>query len=266
MRWVWILAAAAASAACDRGTEYSIRDARYDPSQLTSSGGEVALSDGSNFDIVITSDRYKQWDAARQGLSRNVASRFGALLQPRSPSERSINRAVAYLEQEPQARSSIERTGMSVRDFVHMTVALEQQMVLASTAGPRPPEPIPMPLTYDPTLDSAYAAMPPTPPPGYAPPPVYVPPTYVPPPSTALPPPTDYRSPRYSTRPDSQPRPDSVGRPLPPPRDTVRMPRDTMPRRDTLQPKRDTASPKPPPRDTVRDTVRLSPPDSIPAA
>lgn len=238
-------------AACNRdGGSYSVSDARYDPSKLTSSGGEVSLSDGSDFDYVITSDRYRQWDAARKGFSRAVSQRFGALLNPRSPTERSIERAIMYVTNQPAARQAIERTGMSVRDFVLMTVALEQQMMLAEQR--QPPDamanlPLPTDTSY---TDSLY-------PPGYAPSPYSTP---------------------YSPIPlDSPKRVDTVY--LPTPRDTMSIwrdtirprmdPRDTMIRRDLSRPRTDTArdSTRLPPRDSTRpprDTTPRPPRDTNP--
>ena len=105
---------------------------RADGSLLSSSGGDVALADGSHLKFVITSERYKQWEAARSGLRANVASRFGELLRPKSPSEKTIARATSFLESDIDAKEAVERTGMTVRDFVLMTVALEQEMRLAN--------------------------------------------------------------------------------------------------------------------------------------
>lgn len=118
---------------------------RADGSLFSSAGGEVSLQDGSRLRFMITSERYKQWEAARAGLSRPVVARFGALLQPKAPTQRSIERATAYLESEPRARQAIERTGMSVSDFVLMTVALEQEMQLASSRGTPPSAVVPPP-------------------------------------------------------------------------------------------------------------------------
>jgi hypothetical protein len=219
MRPVRAFLVAFALAACDRG-EYSIGDARYDPAQLASSGGEVSLSDGTRLDFVITSDRYNQWDAARKGLSRPVSTRFGALLKPKSPTARTIERAVAYLEGDAAARQSIERAGMSVRDFVLMTVALEQQMQLATAkrttalAPMRDPVPAPAPATIDTSYQPAAEA-------------------------------------RDSAPLDTAWKVDTSARR----RDTVRppAPRDTVaPKRDTLVPKRDTLLPLPPPPDSSR--------------
>jgi hypothetical protein len=258
MRWTWAVPFLAVVAACDRfsgggnGNDYSVRDARYDPSQLTSSAGEVSLTDGTGFDYVITSDRFRQWDAARKGFSREVSSRFGALLNPKSPSERSISRAISYLQQQSAARESIERTGMSVRDFVHMTVALEQQMLLASQRRPDDMmADMPYPMDTMP-LDT-----------GYLPPAAMAPAPYPYPYPPAAPYPSPYPTPMPL---DSARRVDTVYLPsrdtLPVWRDSMRPrvdPRDTL-RRDPLRPRVDTA------RDTIRlprrDTLRPAPPDT----
>lgn len=112
----------------------------------TSSTGEVSLTDGETLSFTITSERYKAWDAAKDGLDARVASRYGAILQPGSPSRRNIEKAVAYLESEAAAKAAIERAGMSVRDFVVTTVALEQEMKLASARGEIPPDTMPAPV------------------------------------------------------------------------------------------------------------------------
>jgi hypothetical protein len=234
MRAIRVLFVLCALAACDRGNG----DVRVDGSQISNSAGEVALTDGGSLQYSITSDRYKQWDTARQGLDRRIAARFGALLQPASPSDRSIARAVEYLEGDPRARQAIERAGMSVRDFVVMTVALEQEMRLASRQdAARDPEPLPAPPPYPPyPIDSSYV-------PAYP-----------------------YAAPPAERRVDSLPRVDTVfvqpprpvSQPFFLPSDTMTPKRDTAaPKRDTVLPRRDTvSSPKPVPRDTARDTAR----------
>lgn len=112
----------------------------------TSSTGEVSLTDGETLSFTITSERYKAWDAAKEGLDSRIVSRYGAILQPGSPSRRNIEKAVRYLESEPAAKAAIERAGMSVRDFVVTTVALEQEMKLASARGEIPPDTLPTPI------------------------------------------------------------------------------------------------------------------------
>jgi len=245
MRWVLGFVMIAAAACGSR--EEPLR--RADGSEFVTSGGEVSLSDGSRLDFSITSERYKQWDAAQQSLDRRVVSRFGQVLNRRSPTESSINKAVSYLLSQPAARQAIERTGMSVRDFVMMTVALDQEMQLAESRGvPQQPLPMPMPMPYP--VDTTF--VPPSIP-SYAPPdtsqyPVYTPapvttPTPLPPTSVD----TTFRRP-YPTTPTTPV--------LPPPRDTSY--RDSLRRRDSL------FAPRPRP-DSVRDTTRppRTPPDTL---
>ena len=222
---------------------------QLDPSQLTNSSGEVALSDGGTMAFTITSERYKQWDAAQRSLDKRVAKRFGQLLQPASPSERSLSSAVAYLEQEPRARQAIEKAGLTVRGFVELTVALEQQMRLAGGGGGTPRSAPPPPPTYTAQVDS-----------GYLP---------VPPPST--PAPTETR-PIPQTRTDTLfPAPVRTPAPLPAPVTSPTPPAptaDPVPSRDTTAPPRDTSSPKRDPVPTRSDTaVTPKPPasDTLPS-
>jgi hypothetical protein len=209
--------------ACNRGEGTPLRTA--DGSLLSSSGGEVELADGSRLQFVVTSERYKQWDAARSSLRPNVVARFGTLLQPKSPTEKTIARAVAFLEADVASKEAIERTGMSVKDFVLMTVALEQEMRAVGDRGPRS-EPVRSAAPLPVPVDSGYAAPAPAP----------LPPT--PRVDTLVKPDTIFTSPRRDT---------------------------SAPRRDTSAPKRDTVTAPKPPRDTVRDTttaIPALPPDS----
>ena len=253
MRAIIVLSALSLIVACDQlGIGGS---GRGSGSLVSSSGGQIALADGGSLEFGITSEQYKRWEKARKGIDRRIAARFGAILQPDAPTERSIERAVAYLDSEPSARSSIEAAGMSVRAFVVMTVALEQEMRRAS-GQPVVRQPDPAAAAYEfPMVDTTMIApMQPTPypvdtfsrVPQPAPVPVPVPVdtsmtrVVVPSPSRdtgVRPPPTIFR------RDTVRPRPDT-GR-----RDTAR--RDTT-RRDTTPPPPDTAAgPAPAPPDTL---------------
>lgn len=253
-----LLALCVLLAACNSGG----RDDRAGDRVFATSEGEVALTGGGSLRFSITSERYKQWDAAQRGLDRGIAARFGALLEPASPSERSIARAVELLESEPRARHAIERAGMSVRDFVVTTVALEQEMRLRGQGSTRQ-EPTPMPPPFPMPVDSAYlpdSFAPSHPVPPVAPRPTdtmpVVEPVFMLPPTQPAP-----------LRDSMPPRRDSV----PPWRDSTLPRRDPLaPTRDTFAPKRDTITPKPDtllapkpvlPRDTVRDTI---PRDTLP--
>lgn len=248
MRGIRLLPVLLLVVACNR--DQAASGSQADPSQLTSSG-EVELADGGRMAFSITSERYKQWDQARRAFPKSLITRFGQVLQPRSPTERSINSAVALLEGNARARQAIEQAGLSVRGFVEITVALEQQMMLASTRAGRV-DPMPAPETYPLSMDSGY----------------YPAPVPYPEPVPAAPLPYPYKPAPVAP----YPAPDSVRRdtilrpaaPTPRP-DTVAPRRDTIHRRDTAPVRRDTILP-PPPRDTVRDTSRAIPPDSIPRA
>lgn len=272
MRILGCLAVALALTACDKvNISFGDKDrkaewARIDESILTTSSGEVQLSDGRRLPYSVSSEQYRRWDVAQGSLDRGTAERFGELLDSQNPSEASMQRAVDYLESNRDAREAIERTGMSVRDFVMTTVALEQEMRLATGQG-RPPNQVPMPPLYSPVdtyaLDTfpTYQPMPlppPTPVPTYTPytptfdprdtmtrvlPPARVD-TLYPTPATAVP-----TEPRPATPP-----PVVVPSPTPTPRDTVRPRTDTQPTSAPvypapLPPRQDTStSPSPSPR------------------
>jgi hypothetical protein len=213
MRSVRALVIVGVLAACNRGDDAVLR--RADGSEFSSSGGEVQLADGSHLEFAVTSERYKKWDLAQRGLDRRIAARFGELLRPGSATASTIQRATSYLESEPGARQAIERAGISVRDFVLMTVALDQEMRVASGRDvSRPATPAPMPLPSAAPIDTAQQL------------PVV---------------------PRNAPV-DSIVRVDTVF--------TQPAARDTARKRDTLPTPR-------PARDTVRDTTRRVPPDTL---
>lgn len=243
--------------ACDK-----LRGDHGDASLRSSSGGEVALADGGSLEFAITSEQYKRWDRARRGINRSVAARFGEILQPDAPTERSIDAAVQYLESEASARRSIERAGMSVRGFVVMTVALEQEMRVASgQPAVRQPEPTSLPYDFPP-YDTTLIQ--PAPAPYPAPHPTPYPPTPYPAPvdtyrvDTAFP-----VSPRDTTSRIIIPAPrrDSISRQTP----TI-FRRDTI-RRDTVR--IDTSRPVPLPPPVIPDTnpgptpIPVIPPDTL---
>ena len=221
------LAATVFLTACDQLE--GLRGGKSNASLTSTSGGEVALADGGSLQFAITSEQYKRWDRARRGINRSVAARFGEILQPDAPTERSISEAVAYLESEPSARNAIEKAGMSVRGFVVMTVALEQEMRVAS-GQPRVRRPEPAASPYDfPQFDTTLIRPSPSPYPAAYPVPVD---TY-----------------RVDTAFPIIPR-DSMTRVIVPNRDTASRQTPTIFRRDTAL-RRDTVR-----RDTVRrDTV-----------
>jgi hypothetical protein len=74
-------------------------------------------------DFRLTDANYAQWEQAQRFLDALPRSAFAAAP---SGSGNPIDNAVATLESSPRARTAIERTGLSVRDFVLETVALAQ--------------------------------------------------------------------------------------------------------------------------------------------
>ena len=74
-------------------------------------------------DFRLTDQNYAQWERAQRFLDALPRSAFASAA---GGSGNPIDRAVATLEASPRARTSIERTGLSVRDFVLETIALAQ--------------------------------------------------------------------------------------------------------------------------------------------
>ena len=140
MRTFLRLILVASLAACGGSNSAS---GEIDTALLHRAGGDVMLTDGERIDYEITSERYRQWETARRALR---AARIGLSMQldPMRVSEAEIQRAVNFFERNRRARRLIEGTGMSVRDYVLTTLALEQQMAVASgrwgaRARPRAP-------------------------------------------------------------------------------------------------------------------------------
>jgi hypothetical protein len=74
-------------------------------------------------DFRLTDANYSQWEQAQRFLDALPRSAFtGAPSASGNP----IDNAVATLESSPRARTAIERTGLSVKDFVLETIALAQ--------------------------------------------------------------------------------------------------------------------------------------------
>jgi hypothetical protein len=74
-------------------------------------------------DFRLTDANYSQWEQAQRFLDALPRSAFAAAP---SASGNPIDNAVATLESSPRARTAIERTGLSVKDFVLETIALAQ--------------------------------------------------------------------------------------------------------------------------------------------
>jgi hypothetical protein len=75
-------------------------------------------------DYKLTDGNFARWEIAQRNLDRLPSSAFPA--QRASGGGNVIDRAVARLESSPKARTTIEATGLTVRDFVLQTIALAQ--------------------------------------------------------------------------------------------------------------------------------------------
>ena len=115
-------------AACGGGGTFG---GDVDTALLHRAGGDVMLANGGRIPYEITSERYRQWEAARRTLRAQGAG-LSLRLDPLRVTEADIRRAVQSLERNGRARRAIEGTGLSVRDYVLTTLALEQQMAVAT--------------------------------------------------------------------------------------------------------------------------------------
>lgn len=116
---------------------------RNDDRFATATGTSAFLDDASpdarealsiQVDYILTDEKFRQWEAAQRNLDRLPRSAFPT--QRSSPGGNAIDRAVARLESSPKARSTIEATGLTVRDFVLQTVALAQATEVAESGRP----------------------------------------------------------------------------------------------------------------------------------
>ena len=84
----------------------------------------------SNVNYRITDANFAQWEKAQRNLEKLPRSAI-----PASPGvgRTAVDRAVSRLESSPYARTAIERTGLSVREFVLQTIALAQVAEAAQT-------------------------------------------------------------------------------------------------------------------------------------
>lgn len=96
----------------------------------------------SRVDFRITDASFAQWEKAQRNLEKLPRSAI-----PSAPGigSTAVDRAVSRLESSPYARTAIERTGLSVREFVLQTIALAQAAEAAQTGkslsgGTIPPE------------------------------------------------------------------------------------------------------------------------------
>ena len=81
----------------------------------------------------LTEANYDQWERAQRFLDALPRSAF---VGASGSQGNAIDRAVQTLEASPRARTAIERTGLTVRDFVLETIALAQAAEVRSGQAP----------------------------------------------------------------------------------------------------------------------------------
>jgi hypothetical protein len=102
-------------------------------------GGDAATAEVAALNYEVTPDRYQRWVAAQQALDAIPDMPAPPKIDPMRLDESEIRRAVQYLERNEQARAALARAGITARDYVLTTVALDQALVTASTTPPAPP-------------------------------------------------------------------------------------------------------------------------------
>jgi hypothetical protein len=96
--------------------------------------GDAAVGEVAALDYEVTPDRYQRWVAAQKALDATPNLPAPPKIDPMRFGEPEIRRAVEYLEGDPRARAALARAGISARDYVLTTVALDQALV--ATAAP----------------------------------------------------------------------------------------------------------------------------------
>ena len=99
--------------------------------------GDAASGEVAALDYEVTPERYQRWVAAQQALDATPNLAPPPKIDPLRLDEPEIRRAVEYLESDPRARAALARAGISARDYVLTTVALDQALV-AAAASPAP--------------------------------------------------------------------------------------------------------------------------------
>jgi hypothetical protein len=124
-----VIVALSAIVACDR--------ARDDRLTTDSSAGQVS-PDSATVGVVfhdvkytLTSDNYRKWLVAQAALDSIAEPSEMPLVDLRDPTDEDIEATVDFLDDQDAARRAIERSGLSVKDFVLTSVALGQALSVA---------------------------------------------------------------------------------------------------------------------------------------
>lgn len=102
--------------------------------RVETADGDAGVADA--LDYEVTQDRYQRWLNAQQSLDALPGLPAPPRIDPMRLGEAEIARAVEYLEQDARAREALSQAGISARDYVLTTVALDQALVTASNEAP----------------------------------------------------------------------------------------------------------------------------------
>jgi len=97
---------------------------------LTNASSEAQVALAVPVDYRLTHENFSRWERAQSNLDRLPQSAFAKTV---SSGGNAIENAVARLESSSRARRAIESGGLSVRDFVLLTIALAQAADAAET-------------------------------------------------------------------------------------------------------------------------------------
>lgn len=86
-------------------------------------GGDTAYP---GIDYELTRERFDRWRAANESLRGVPAAPVGERLDVRNATDEEVDRVVDYFEDHDEARRAIEAAGLSPKDYVLTTLAVEQ--------------------------------------------------------------------------------------------------------------------------------------------
>src|SRR5688500_5924602 len=100
----------------------------------------VAAGDAGGIEVdalnyEVTADRYQRWVAAQGALDAIQGLPEPPALDPSRFTTADVDRAVRYLESDARARAALARAGLTARDYVLTTLALDQALVASTSAG-----------------------------------------------------------------------------------------------------------------------------------
>jgi hypothetical protein len=126
----WVSAAAVVAVvvmggACNRGGRSGT-----DSAAVAGDAGPIEV-DALNYEV--TPDRYRRWVAAQRALDATPGLPDPPRLDPTRFGERDISRAVQYLESDARARAALARAGISARDYVLTSLAIDQALVVSAS-------------------------------------------------------------------------------------------------------------------------------------